>query len=259
MQARLQETARLREENAVLQIQASSTRPPHGQRSRGQGANSRPNPESIYPGTAGAIPETGNVRPQERHTPMHQAPQEESSDSTRLSSKRQRNKRPQLSDAMRTRLGPQEPGKTRPLVATTWGAHPDPLVTPMVQNVFPRQAVRQAGRNPPKEPLTGSISKRLDDMLSTPFCSHIIHYDPPRGFLVPKFSTYDGSNDPFDHIMHYRQLMTLDIGNNALLCKVFPTSLQGQALSWFHRLPPNSVDNFRDLSEAFMGQYLCST
>ncbi|RVW44587.1 hypothetical protein CK203_104468 [Vitis vinifera] len=31
-----------------------------------------------------------------------------------------------------------------------------------------------------------------------------------------------------------------------------------QALSWFHRLPPNSVGNFRDLSEAFVGQYLCS-
>ena len=52
--------------------------------------------------------------------------------------------------------------------------------------------------------------------------------------------------------------MTLDIGNDALLCKVFPASLQGQALSWFHRLPPNSIDNFRDLSEAFVGQYLCS-
>nr|CAN62100.1 hypothetical protein VITISV_033308 [Vitis vinifera] len=58
-------------------------------------------------------------------------------------------------------------------------------------------------------------------MLSTPFYSHITHYEPPRGFLVPKFSTYDGSSDPFDHIMHYRQLMTLDIGNDALLCKAF--------------------------------------
>ncbi|RVW58553.1 hypothetical protein CK203_111389 [Vitis vinifera] len=33
--------------------------------------------------------------------------------------------------------------------------------------------------------------------------------------------------------MHYRQVMTLDIGNDALLCKVFPASLQGQTLSWF--------------------------
>nr|CAN80938.1 hypothetical protein VITISV_035835 [Vitis vinifera] len=96
-------------------------------------------------------------------------------------------------------------------------------------------------------------------MLSTPFCSHIIHYEPPRGFLIPKFSTYDGFSDLFDHIMPYRQLMTLDIGNDVLLCKVFPASLQGQTLSWFHRLPPNSIDNFRDLSEAFVGQYLCSS
>ena len=142
MQALRQETARLREENVVLRIQASSTGPPRGQRSRDQEVNSRPDPESIYPRTAGAVPETGYVRPQERHTPMHQAPQKESSDSTRLSSKRQRDRRPQLSDAMRARLGPQEPGKTRPPVATTWGAHPDPLVTSMVHNVFPHQAVR---------------------------------------------------------------------------------------------------------------------
>ena len=77
--------------------------------------------------------------------------------------------------------------------------------------------------------------------------------------MVPKFSTYDGTNDPLGHIMHNRQLMTFDIGNDVLLCKVFPTSLQGQAFSWFHRLLKNSVNNFRDLSEAFVGQYLCST
>ena len=51
--------------------------------------------------------------------------------------------------------------------------------------------------------------------------------------------------------------MTLDIGNDVLLCKVFLTSLQGQTLSWFHRLPTNSMNNFRDMSETFVGQYLC--
>ena len=96
-------------------------------------------------------------------------------------------------------------------------------------------------------------------MLSMPFSPRIINYEPLRGFIVLKFSTYDGFSDPFDHIMHYRQLMTLDIGNDVLLCKVFPANLQGQALSWFHCLPINSIHNFRDRSEAFMGQYLCST
>ena len=96
-------------------------------------------------------------------------------------------------------------------------------------------------------------------MLSTPFIPYIINYEPLRGFMVPKFSTYNGTNNPFDHIMHYKQLMTLDIGNDVLLCKVFPASLHGQAFSWFHHLPMNSVNNFQDFLEAFMGQYLCST
>ncbi|RVW14328.1 hypothetical protein CK203_099081 [Vitis vinifera] len=191
------------------------------------------------------IPEACNVRPHKPHTPYLELSVRKAQTLLIFQQKDNAIEIPVVKfNARKTR--PQEPGRPRPPAATTWAARPDPVVTPM------------AGRNLPNEPPVGSISKRLDDMLSTPFCSHIIHYKPPRGFLVPKFSTYDGSSDPFDHIMHYRQLMTLDIGNDALLCKVFPTSLQGQALSWFHRLPPNSVDNFRDLSEAFVGQYLCS-
>ncbi|RVW97227.1 hypothetical protein CK203_025973 [Vitis vinifera] len=252
LKALLQETERLREENAVLRIQASTSGPPRRQRSRGQVANSRPQqePESIYPGTTGAIPGACNVRPHEPRTPMPRAP---------LVKFDARKTRPAKSLEDQGHQWPQ-PGHHCPCHPMVQNVHPhrDPVVTPVMRNVHSHPAEQPTGRNIPNEPPIGSISKRLDDMLSTPFCSHIINYEPPRGFLVPKFSTYDGTNDPFDHIMHYRQLMTLDIGNDALLCKVFPASLQGQALSWFHRLPPNSVGNFRDLSEAFVGQYLCS-
>ena len=204
----LQETEILREEKTVLRIQASTSGPPRRQRSRGQVANSRPEPESIYPGTAGAIPGTYNVRPHEPHTPMPRAPREESSDSTHFSAKRQRDKRPQLSNSMRARLGPQEPRRPRPPTATTWEAHPDPMVTPMVQNdlphrdpmvtpmvqnVQPHLVVRQAGRNLPNEPPSGSIGKSLDDMLFTPFCSHIIQYDPQGDFSYLNSSHTMGS------------------------------------------------------------------
>ena len=119
MQALLQETMRLREENVVLRIQVSSSGPPHDQQSRGQGVNSRPNLESVNPGTTRVIPDMRDERSWERPMPTYHAPQDESLDSTRLSSKRQRDKRPQLSDAMRARLGPQEPGKERPPTAAT--------------------------------------------------------------------------------------------------------------------------------------------
>ncbi|RVW27120.1 hypothetical protein CK203_098952 [Vitis vinifera] len=55
----------------------------------------------------------------------------------KLQPKRQRDRKSQLSNSMRARLGPQEPGRPRPPVATTWAARPDPVVTPMVQNVLP--------------------------------------------------------------------------------------------------------------------------
>ncbi|RVW23744.1 hypothetical protein CK203_100825 [Vitis vinifera] len=132
LKAFLQETERLREENAVLRIQASTSGPPRHQRSRGQVANSRPELESIYLGTAEAIPEAYNVRPCKPHTPMSRALREESSDSTHFSTKRQRDKRSQLSNSMRARLGPQEPRRPRPPATTTGATRLDPMVTLVV-------------------------------------------------------------------------------------------------------------------------------
>ena len=137
LKALLQETERLREENVVLRIQASTSGPPRRQRSRGQVANSRPEPESIYPGTTGVIPEARNVRPHEPHTPIPRALREEILDSTHFSAKRQHDRRSQLSNSMRARLGPQEPGRPRPPVAITEATRPDPMMSPVVQNVLP--------------------------------------------------------------------------------------------------------------------------
>ena len=53
--------------------------------------------------------------------------------------------------------------------------------------------------------------------------------------------------------------MTLDFENNVLLYKVFLVSLHGSTLSWFHQLPQNSINSFRDVSKAFFSHYLCST
>ena len=54
-------------------------------------------------------------------------------------------------------------------------------------------------------------------------------------------------------------MVMLDIDNDELLCKVFPTSFQGTAPAWFHQLPPNSIHSFREMLEVFVAHYLCST
>ncbi|RVW43674.1 hypothetical protein CK203_080524 [Vitis vinifera] len=174
----------VKEENAVLRIQASTSGPPRRQRSKGQVANSRPRARINISWVNRSCPRNIQRKAHEPRTPMPRAPREESSDSTHFSAKRQRDRKSQLSSSMRARLGPQEPGRSRPPAATTRAPRPDPMIAPMVQNVPPHRdpmvtpamrnvhshlAERPAGRNLPNEPPIGSISKRLDDMLSTPF------------------------------------------------------------------------------------------
>ena len=96
------------------------------------------------------------------------------------------------------------------------------------------------------------------DILSTPLGQHILDYDPPRGFSILPFAMYYGSSDPYDHMLHYNQAMILSAGDDRLLCKVFPTSLRGPTLAWFHKLPRGSINTFSELWAAFISHYLCS-
>ena len=70
-----------------------------------------------------------------------------------------------------------------------------------------------------------------DDMLSSLLGRHILNYESPRGFVIPTFTMFDGSTDPYDHMLHYNQVMTLNTDNDLLLCKVFLASLQGPTLT----------------------------
>ena len=49
--------------------------------------------------------------------------------------------------------------------------------------------------------------------------------------------------------------MALETRNEAILCKVFSTTLVGPALAWFKQLPEKSVDSFEDLYTKFIKQY----
>ena len=100
-----------------------------------------------------------------------------------------------------------------------------------------------------------ALIRRPDDMLSSPLGQHILNYEPPRGFVI--FITFDGSTNPYDHMLHYNQAMTLNADNDRMLCKVFLASLWGPVLAWFHKLSRYSINSFNELWDAFISQYLC--
>jgi len=52
--------------------------------------------------------------------------------------------------------------------------------------------------------------------------------------------------------------MSLYISDEAVLCRVFPTSLKGATFSWLTKLPPNSIDSFATLVAKFETQFATS-
>ena len=42
-----------------------------------------------------------------------------------------------------------------------------------------------------------------NDMLSLPLEQHILDYEPPCGFVIPAFSMFNESTDPYDHMLNY--------------------------------------------------------
>ncbi|KAH7845575.1 hypothetical protein Vadar_003655 [Vaccinium darrowii] len=73
-------------------------------------------------------------------------------------------------------------------------------------------------RNRAKSDMTGG-NHALDRLVLSPFSPEIKSLDPPKGFSLPKFTSYDGKGDPYSHISHFRQMMTLYSRNAALMCK----------------------------------------
>ena len=103
------------------------------------------------------------------------------------------------------------------------------------------------GAAPAPQMIFSSAVRGPQNMLSTPLEQHILDYDPPCGFSIPPFAMYYGSFDPYNHMLLYIQAMILNAGDDQLLCKVFPASLKGLALAWFHKLPRGSINTFSKL------------
>ena len=70
-----------------------------------------------------------------------------------------------------------------------------------------------------------TLIRRPDDMLSLPLGQHILDYEPLHEFVILAFATFDGSINPYDHMLHYNLAMILNTGNDRLLCKVFSASM----------------------------------
>ena len=70
---------------------------------------------------------------------------------------------------------------------------------------------------------------------------------------------YNGRTDPVEHVSHFNQRMAVHPRNEALMCKVFPSSLGSVVMRWFDRLEEGSINSFQELTRAFGARFVtCS-
>ena len=55
---------------------------------------------------------------------------------------------------------------------------------------------------------------------------------------------------------HFNQRMAVHSKNEALMCKGFPSSLGLVAMRWFNSLKMNSIDSYKQLTQAFGSHFI---
>jgi len=69
---------------------------------------------------------------------------------------------------------------------------------------------------------------------------------------------YDETKNSDEHMDIYTTKMSLFTSDYSILCRVFPTTLKGRALSWFTRLPPYFIDYIETLTSKFGTKFTTS-
>ncbi|XP_016165303.1 uncharacterized protein LOC107607923 [Arachis ipaensis] len=102
---------------------------------------------------------------------------------------------------------------------------------------------------PPKMKLT----------LDNSFSESVMSVQMPKNFVLPTgLKPYEGFGDPRVHIIKIQSMMFFNGASDPVLCRSFPTYLDGAALLWFSKIPVGSISCFEDLARSFIDYFAAS-
>ncbi|XP_065636038.1 uncharacterized protein LOC136070257 [Quercus suber] len=93
------------------------------------------------------------------------------------------------------------------------------------------------------------MNRALNQISKSPFTRRIEEARLPRRFNQPTFTIYNGKTDPVEHVSHFNQKMAVYARDEALMCKVFPSSMGPVAMRWFDGLKAGSINSFKELTQ----------
>ena len=77
----------------------------------------------------------------------------------------------------------------------------------------------------------------------------------PKDYFPLILDTFEGNFDPVTHLLQFRKKMTLDFPSEAMMCKLFATTLSERALAWFSKVLEGRIENFEQFGKIFVEQY----
>ncbi|KAG8639631.1 hypothetical protein MANES_14G158232v8 [Manihot esculenta] len=91
---------------------------------------------------------------------------------------------------------------------------------------------------------------------SSPFVRRVQQETIPKKFMMLTMTAYDGTGNPWEYVLNYKTFMELQTNSDALMCKVFVTTLIGPARAWFNSLKVGSIKSFIDLASVFISIFI---
>ena len=103
---------------------------------------------------------------------------------------------------------------------------------------------------------TNVIKKVLSQISKSPFTRGIEKAKLPRRFHQPTFTIYNDRTDPIEHVSQFKQKMAVHSQDEALMYRVFPSSLGPMPMRWFDGLRTNSISSFKKLTQSFCSRFI---
>ncbi|XP_026440707.1 uncharacterized protein LOC113339690 [Papaver somniferum] len=101
------------------------------------------------------------------------------------------------------------------------------------------------------------LAEAIEEADKSPLTYEIMHTNIPEKCVLPTLaSIFSGSESAARHLKQCTLSMMQWGRNDAVLCRYFPASLTGEALTWFDGLPEKSISSFKDLQRIFLTTYI---
>ncbi|KAJ9682463.1 hypothetical protein PVL29_018393 [Vitis rotundifolia] len=92
-------------------------------------------------------------------------------------------------------------------------------------------------------------------MYSKPYTKRIDNLRIPMDYQPPKFQSFDGKENPKQHVAHFVETCDNAGTNGDLLVKQFVRSLRGNAFDWYIDLAPECIDSWDQMEHEFLNRF----